>query len=241
MNPLNHWRAARLCIILAIALAGCRGVARHTDPSVAATTQAPATVPPAVSTPTPSADAPTPSATRTPPSQPAAAILPVAATLPAPAYTLQLSGGWERATAQPAPGEDTSQDTDYAFALRLPAAAGDAPAALATGLIVAAHGLDLPAFVEAAAAELAQYEGVVVLSSGVDGLLRDDGRPVGVLAYTVARHEQLGERPVGRQYALAAPTDDALPDALIVITCLVASNTDPAPACDAVARSVNFD
>ncbi len=104
-------------------------------------------------------------------------------------------------------------------------------------MIVAAHGLDLPAFVEAAAAELAQYEGVVVLSSGVDGLLRDDGRPVGVLAYTVARHEQLGERLAGRQYALAAPADDAL----IVITCLAASTTDPETACDAVARAVFFD
>ncbi len=238
MNPLNHWRAAaRLSLILAITLAGCRSATRNTTPSVATTTQAPATAPQPASTPSPSPAAPTPSATRTPPSQPLAAILPVAETLPAPAYTLQLTAGWERAAAQPAPGQATSQDTDYAFALRLPAAAGDPPAAIATGLIVAAHGLDLPAFVQAASSELLQYEGVAVLSTGVDGLLGSDGRPVGVLAYSVPRHEQLGERPAGRQYALAAPTDDAM----IVVTCLAASTTDPATACDAVARAVLFD
>lgn len=132
----------------------------------------------------------------------------------------------------------TDPDEDYEFALMLPTGVDNAPAAIATGMHVPTNGLDLPTFIDAAANELAQLDGAQVISTSVDGLLRADGNPVGILDYTLDNHAQLGRSPRGRQYALAPPDSDQL----LVLTCLAtAALSDHVEACDAIMRSVLFD
>ena len=210
-------------MLFAIALAACRGAATAVEAATGEPTAAP------LASPTPEAS---PRAT-------ASAALPTLALVPTPTplllyYRLALSEGWELADVTPI----TDPDEDYEFALMLPTGVDNAPAAIATGMLVPTNGLDLPTFIDAAANELAQLDGAQVISTSVDGLLRADGRPVGVLDYTLDSHAQLGRSPRGRQYALASPDSDQL----LVLTCLAtAAMPDHVAACDAIMRSVLFD
>lgn len=210
-------------MLFAIALAACRSATPVVDVATAEPTVAP------LASPTPEAS-PRPTATAAPP---ALALAPT----PAPPlldYCLELSDGWEFADVAALP----ESAEDYEFALMLPTGVDNAPAAIATGMLVPTNGLDLPTFIDAAANELAQLDGAQVISTSVDGLLRADGRPVGVLDYTLDSHAQLGRSPRGRQYALASPDSDQL----LVLTCLAtAAMPDHVAACDAIMRSVLFD
>ena len=201
--------------MLAAVLAACRG-AQPAVMIIAPTAMPSVTPPPILAAPV--SNAPQPTLTPIP-----------------PAYQLNLPAGWELASAQ----TDAESDAAYAFTAILPSADPNAPAAIATGLIVPAHNLDLAAFVEAAAAELQNLEGAAVLSAGIDGLLRPDARPVGVLAYTLASHAQLGTALVGRQYTLAPPAGDQF----MVVTCLTGAVTAGAGAqiCDSLALAIAFD
>ncbi len=150
-----------------------------------------------------------------------------------PSCRLELPDGWEFRDVASTP----ESAEDYEFALMLPSG-DDAPAAIVTALFVPAYGLDLPTLIDAAANELMQLGGATVASATVDGLLRGDGRPVGIIDYTLDRHAQLGRSPRGRQYALTPPGSDQL----LVLTCLASAGLpDTVEACDAVARGVLFD
>jgi len=210
-------------MLLALALAGCRGE----TPVVEVATGEPTAAP--LASPTPEAS-PRPTATAAPP---------VLARAPTPApplldYCLELSDGWEFADVAALP----ESAEEYEFALMLPSGDGDTLAAIATGVLVLANGLDLPTFVDSAAHELAQIDDAAVISTTVDGLLRVDGRPVGILNYTLDSHVQLGRSPRGRQYALIPPDSDQL----LVLTCLAtAAMPDNVAVCDAIMRGVLFD
>lgn len=207
-------------LMLAVLLAGCRNVA----PIAPATEAAPVASTPAGPAPQEQAVPPKAAAVTPPMWTPTATQTPHAAP-----FRLDLPPGWELA----APVEG------YAFTALWRAPAASAPAAIAAALLVPADGLDLPSFLDATASELQRIDGATLLSAEVDGRLRDDGRPAGLLLYTPARHEQLGDLPHGRQYMLAVPTAHAF----IALTCLVSAQAprDAAQLCDALANAIVFD
>lgn len=228
-QPPVSLRAVRLqrglpvaALVMAALLASCRSVAPVTSVApvapvaevtvaASATPQGPAVLPRATPLPLP---VQTPVAADTP--------------LAAP-FRLDLPPGWEAAASV----------EGYAFTVLWRAADTSQPAAIATGLFVPADGMDLPSFLEATATELKRMDGATVLSAEVDGLLRHDGMPAGVLHYTLAHHDQLGDLPHGRQYTLAAPTADAF----MAVTCLASAQAprDPAQLCDALTNAIVFD
>ena len=217
-------------LLLAVLLAGCRNVA----PIAPATEAAPVASTPAG--PAPQEQAVPPKAATAPPPMwtPTATQTPHAAP-----FRLDLPPGWELAAPVEGYAFTALWRATVASAPAASATAASATAAIAAALLVPADGLDLPSFLDATASELQRIDGATLLSAEVDGRLRDDGRPAGLLLYTPARHEQLGDPPHGRQYMLAVPTAHAF----IALTCLVSAQAprDAAQLCDALANAIVCD
>ena len=101
---------------------------------------------------------------------------------------------------------------------------------LTTTITVPRYNLDLPTFLRASAAEMEADTRFVVTSTRVDGDLRTDGIPVGVIRFTAITGDE-ATAVAGGQYAFALPDGGRF----LVMTC-VEAKADTDHCGDAVRR-----
>ena len=157
-----------------------------------------------------------------------------------PQPTVQTSPGSAVVQRQAAPDAARNVDSDLSPA-RLPQetptphvlrVAGEN--LLITTIEVPRHGIDLPTFLSATAAEMEADARIRITSLRVDGELRADGIPVGVISFTAYQTDEPASIG-GRQYAIALPDGENF----LAVTCAAALHE--AEKCDDAVRSLDLD
>ena len=126
------------------------------------------------------------------------------------------------ATSEPATALDMTEivQSDANQAPSPALASVDADTQAMAAVRVPRHGIDLPTFLDALATELTEDARITLISSAIDGNLRDDGIPAGVIEFRV-RTGVNDEAVSGWQYVFAMLDVDEF----LVLTCLGNDNT----------------